>query len=165
MTDERPNFLTHVEQVSDDAWRVELVNNLAAERHVVELREERDPDGKLFLATTHVGVSSDLVRAHDLRRAADRLERLEDHARSAVLAVREGETIQPPGVRRHRKLTDDFLASVVRRHEQLREAGRPPTAALAAEQGVTPGAVKNWLRKARERGIEGRRFTTEIHHR
>ena len=71
------------------------------------------------------------------------------------MAFREnGEEIAPRAVRRQRDLTDEFLAGVVRRHAAHQANGRPPTQTLAAEEGVTAGAVKNWLRRAREAGIE-----------
>jgi hypothetical protein len=51
---------------------------------------------------------------------------------------------------RRRELSPEFLAAVLRRHRSYRERGFPPTAMLAQEEQVTVGAVKHWLRKARE---------------
>jgi len=95
------------------------------------------------------------VRDSWIRAMAHDFDSWADHARAAIIALRGngGGVLRRP-VRRKRELTDDFLLDVVRRHRAHNAAGRPPTATLAAEEGVTTGAVKGWLRRARARGIE-----------
>jgi hypothetical protein len=56
--------------------------------------------------------------------------------------------------RTRRELTNEFLADVVRRHADYRRQGVAPTEALAREEGVGTSTVRNWLGKARKRGIE-----------
>ena len=91
------------------------------------------------------------VRASLLRDLADNFDRYEQHARAQVAAFHEtGATIASRPVRRQRKLTPAFLADIARRYKAHEAAGRPPTATIAAEEGVTVGAVKNWMRRARK---------------
>ena len=103
-----------------------------------------------------VTISGAPIRDSLVRGMADDLERFQEHARAAIIALRgNGGGVLTRPVRRKRELTDDFLRDVVRRHAAHQAAGDPPTATLAAEEGVTPSAVKGWLRRARERGIKG----------
>jgi hypothetical protein len=79
-------------------------------------------------------------------------ERLEQAARLNLESFLGGGFTR--SVRTRRELSDEFLADVVRRHRQFGARGVAPTEALAREEGVGSSTVRNWLRKAREAGIE-----------
>ena len=155
MTDQRAEATTRVTRDSDTTWRVEIGYTHLPIRYTLHLEERRESDAlQLVCDGVTLEAPGATVRASLIRGLADNFERYEQHARAAVMAFREnGEELAPRPVRRQRELTDEFLADVLRRHAAHRAAGRPPTQTLAAEEGVTVGAVKNWLRKAREAGI------------
>jgi hypothetical protein len=94
------------------------------------------------------------VTAPVLRELADRFDRLEQHARTTAAVVFGGNGQEAaPAVRTRRELSPAFLADVVRRHTEYRDAGLPPTQTLAREERVSTGTVKHWLRRARQAGI------------
>jgi hypothetical protein len=89
-----------------------------------------------------------------VRELADRYNQLERAARSAVeLATGTGARVSAP-VRTRRELSPEFLGDIVRRHDDYRKQGLPPTATLARAEHVSDGTVKHWLRKATDAGIE-----------
>ena len=151
----RAEAFTNVTELSGGEWRVEIGMSHLPYRCTLHFTEQRQ-DEAVELVCDAVTISGDVVRDSLVRGMADDLERFEEHARAAIVALRGngGGVLRRP-VRRKRELTEDFLREVVRRHSEHEAAGRPPTATLAAEEGVTPSAVKGWLRRARERGIKG----------
>jgi hypothetical protein len=56
--------------------------------------------------------------------------------------------------RERRELSDEFLRDILQRHREHQRHGRQGTAAIAREERVGTSTVRNWLRKAREAGIE-----------
>ena len=145
---------TKVTQTAPGEWTVEV--GMGHVPYQCSMHYQERPSGdQVELVCDSITLSGGVVRATWLRDMADDLERFEYHARAAIAALRPaggGELRRAP--RRHRELTDEFLAEIVRRRAEHEAAGRPPTATLATEEGVSTGAVKNWLRKAREAGIE-----------
>jgi hypothetical protein len=152
---DRPEAFTNVSQLSDGGWQVEIGMSHLPYRCTLRFKEQ-SRGARAELECDSVTMSGVPIRPALVRGMADDLERFQEHARAAIIALRGngGGVLRRP-VRRKRELTDGFLRDVVRRHSAHGAAGRPPTATLAAEEGVTSSAVKGWLRRARERGIEG----------
>jgi hypothetical protein len=101
---------------------------------------------------------ADTVTRPVLTDLAKRWDKLEQVAR-INLEAQLGWGEAPEGgfrrsVRTRRELSRTFLADVVKRHNAFRAKGLSPTQSLAREERVSPSTVKNWLRKAREAGIE-----------
>ena len=94
------------------------------------------------------------ISAAELRELADRYGRLEHHARSSLAIFVNGGDSPARRARTRRELSPEFLRDVARRHDELGAQGLPPTHTLAREHGVSVGAVKNWLRHARDAGVE-----------
>jgi hypothetical protein len=105
--------------------------------------EEADPNNL-------AAISAATVR--DFKDQWSRYERAAHVTLESALG-KENFTARP---RERRVLSDDFLADVVRRHREYERQGMPATAALAREKLVGTSTVRNWLRKAREAGIEER---------
>jgi hypothetical protein len=149
---------TLTRQTGPKQWEVQIGMSHTPERHTLRFVERRSDDTvELVCDAFKVENEGSVIRASLIRGAAEVFERFEDHARASVIALRgtgDGERIVKRPVQRQRQLTNEFLADIARRHAEHEAGGRPPTASIAAEEGVTVGAVKNWLRKARERGVE-----------
>ena len=146
---------TRVDQTAKDTWEVQVSFSHLPFVYTIRFKERHAGD-RVDLVCDGVTLETPdgVVRDSLLRGLADNFDRYEQHARAEVAALREnGERIAQRPVRRQRRLDKDFLQEIVNRHEAHRAGGRPPTATLAAEEGVTVGAVKNWLRRAREAGI------------
>lgn len=152
----RGEFSTKVTQIGKSSWTVEVSFSHLPFDYAVHFVERHEDDRLAMVCeSVTIVVSGGVVRDSLIRDFAGDFGRYESIARAAVAAVRaNGGEIASPPVRRQRKLTPTFLAEIVRRHDAHAAAGRPPTATLAAEEGVTVGAVKNWLRRARKAGIE-----------
>ena len=157
VTDQQAKFVTATTPLGADAWVVEISFTHLPHRYTFHLIGRRKGDAvDLECDGAWIEAPGGVVRSTAVRELADNFDRYEQHARNSVLSLRgDGGEVIPRPVRRQRKLTNEFLRDIARRHASHEAAGRPPTATLAAEEGVTVGAVKNWLRKVRERGIEG----------
>ena len=145
-----PEGYTNIDNLGGGRWRVTIGVRNRPYREVLAL-SERDEG----LVCDGLCLEGEVVRDAWIRSAADSFDTYVDHARAAIVALHGGDAVgafRRP-VRRRRDLTDEFLAEVVRRHEGYKSAGRPPTATLAAEEGVGTSTVKLWLQRARERGI------------
>jgi hypothetical protein len=145
-----PEAYTNIADLGGGRWRVEIGIKNRPYRQVLTMSEQ--PKG---LVCNSFCLEGEVVREAWLRAAADGFEAYADHARAAIVALRGGDTegtLRRP-VRRRRELTDEFLTEVVQRHEAYKAEGRPPTATLAAEEGVSTSTVKLWLSHARARGI------------
>lgn len=52
-----------------------------------------------------------------------------------------------------RRLTDTYLAQVVRAYHAAVEAGKPPAPTIAEDVGAPVRTVRSWIHKARQRGL------------
>lgn len=150
---------THVEPDPRGGWRVAVSLGGSPLRYVFHLAERRHGEGvELVCANVEIAQPDDEplvpVTAPVVRELADRFDQFQRIAWAAVVFHDSSGTKVAPGVRTRRELSPDFLHDVVERHAAHRAHGRPPTQTLAREEQVSTGTVKNWLRKAREAGIE-----------
>ena len=84
----------------------------------------------------------------------DNFTRYEQAAR-VTLASAVGDPTLTARPRERRVLSDEFLADIVARHRAAERQGMRGTATVAREELVGTSTVRNWLARARERGIEG----------
>jgi hypothetical protein len=88
-----------------------------------------------------------------IRDFKDQWERYE-RAAHATLAATLGVDDVTARPRERRVLSDEFLADIVARRRAAERRGLAGTATVAREERVGTSTVRNWLRHARERGIE-----------
>ncbi len=129
-------------RIVDDDGRRELVLMESGLVQPFDDPNDADPDNLAAVSAAAIA---------DFKENWTRYER----AARTTLASAIGDPALTARPRERRVLSDEFLADVLTRHRAAERRGLQGTATVAREELVGTSTVRNWLRKARERGIEG----------